>query len=340
MDISLTIFILFLSEPSVNCAVKTWINNRNQPWARSNECKNPIFKKEVDGFVYMDNEQHQFGEVVFPTDGAIVLSSNSKVQFANNEKCESDTNHLLDAPKGLWFSAKSWSTDEGSENVAQPHIFQIPCECDIVHFPTENAYGVDLEYVDEIIVDKILINGRMDNFEQFLESPIGQKMFLNSEAVHFTQGICHPKKYCGCHNQVRFRKYTDIVCEEDSKHCLEPHCLEPIKPEGHCCPICGAILNFKIKDTCEFNMTNMSEVGRKLKRFRNGKYVKKLHYYAGMVPGKSRDENIVQLVVAEVDEYTGISVEFMDYLTKDEHFQGSLQIANEAQRNLFLKKLD
>lgn len=323
MEITLTVLILFLLEPSVNCVVKTWITKQNEPWVSTNQCKNPkaIFKKEVDGFVYVDNQNHKFGEMVLPSDGAIVLSSNSTIQITDDEKCET-SNDLLDAPKGLWFSAKSWATEGEPENVAQAHIFRIPCECDIVEFPSENAYGVDLEFVDEIVVDKVLINGRVDNFQKFLESDIGQKMFLNSEAVNVEQGICHPPKYCGCHNSIRFRKYVEVLCQEESKHCPEPHCLEPIKPEGHCCSICGAILDFKVDDTCDFNMTKMDEVGHKLKRFRNGKYVNKLHWHAGVVPGKTRKDNKIQLVVAEVDEYTGISVEFMDYLTKDVQFQG------------------
>lgn len=327
MDISLIFLVLFALERTVNCEVKTWIRDRSQPWGNNvgqNECKKSkaIFKKEIDGVLYMDNQQHQLQEVVLPTDGAIVLSTNSKVQFTNISKCGSDEVDLLDKSKRLWFSTKSWHIEGESVNTAKPHIFQIPCECDVVEFPSENIYAVDLEFVDEIVVDKVLINDRTDNFEQFLESSIGQKMFLNSEAVHFSQGFCHPQKYCGCHNPNRFRKYTELLCVEESKYCEDAHCLEPLLPEGHCCPICGAILNFKIYDTCDFNITQMSEVGRKLRRFRNGKYVNKLHYFAGMIPGSTENNNIVQLVVTEVGEYSGISVEFMDYLTKDEHFQG------------------
>lgn len=337
MDILLIILILFVVESPqhpVNGAVKTWIKDREQPWgqptgngaAASTDCKKSkaIFKKEIDGFLYMDN-QHSLQEVVLPTDGAVVISPNSQVDFSDSKKCDStssDDVSLLSTSKRLWFSTKSWSTEGEGKNVAKPHIFQIPCECDIVEFPSENVYAVDLQLVDEIVADKILINDRMDNFDQFLETPIGQKMFLNSEDVHFSPGLCHPPRYCGCHNQNRFEKYKEILCEEESKHCPEPHCKEPIQPDGHCCKMCGAILNFKIEDTCDFNITNMNEVGRKLKRFRNGKFVDKLHYFAGMVPGKTVKENFVQLVIAEVDDYTGISVEFMDYLTKDEHFQG------------------
>lgn len=344
MDILLICCIaLFLLETQhpVNGAVKTWIKDREQPWgqqtggsAASNDCKKSkaIFKKEIDGFLYMDN-QHQLQEVVLPTDGAVVISPNSQVQFTDPKKCDStsdDNVNLLGTSKRLWFSTKSWSTEGEGENVAKPHVFQIPCECDIVEFPSENVYAVDLQLVDEIVADKILINDRMDNFDQFLETSIGQKMFLNSEAVHFSPGLCHPPKYCGCHNQNRFKKYTDLLCEEESKFCPDPHCLQPIQPDGHCCQMCGAVLSFKIKDTCDFNITNMNEVGRKLKRFRNGRYVDKLHYFAGMVPGKTAKENAVQLVIAEVDDYTGISVEFLDYLTNDEHFQGKTILQNKS----------
>lgn len=45
-----------------------------------------------------------------------------------------------------------------------------------------------------------------------------------------------------------------------------------------------------------------------------------------MIPGKTAKENFVRLVIAEVDDYTGIGAEFMDYLTKDEHFQGTYHV--------------
>lgn len=340
MDISLILLIFFQLERSVNGAVKTWIKDQSEPWGKNdvvnqNNCtkSKAIFQKEIDGFLYIDSQQHQLQEIVLPTDGAFVLPTQSNVRFihSNSKQCESDGNvaNYLGKSKRLWFSTTSWQTEGESVNVAKPDVYKIPCECDTVEFPSENIYTVDLQYVDEIVVNKMLINDRTaDNIEQFLETSLGQKMFANSEAVHFHDGFCQPQKYCGCHNHIRFRKYTDILCEEESKYCREPHCFDPIKPDGHCCPICGAILNFEIGDTCDFNMTNMNEVGRKLRRFRNGKYLNKLDYYAGMIPGRANDKNIVQLVVAEVDDYSGISVEFMDFLTKDPRFQGILICLN------------
>lgn len=333
MNKSLVLIILLSLGWPVNSEVKTWIKDQHEAWgqidASQNECSKTkaIFEKELEGFLYMDSKQHQLQEVVLPTDGAIVLPTQSAVQFSNTLECKSDANaaHFLGKSKRLWFSSKSWQTEDERENVAKPHVYKIPCECDVAVFPSENIYAVDLQYVHDIVVKKILINDRSDNIEQFLASPLGRKMFLNSENVQFSEGFCQPQKYCGCHNQERFKKYTDILCEEESKYCEIPHCIDPIKPEGHCCPMCGAILNFEIHDTCDFNITNISEVGRKLKRFRNGKYADDLHYFAGMIPGKTQHENFVQLVIAEVDDYSGISVEFLDYLMKDERFKGKLR---------------
>lgn len=334
MDISWVLLFLILLEHPVNGVVKVWKKDQSEPWGESDADKNDcskskaIFQKEVEGFLYMDAQDHQLQEVILPVDGALVLPTQSKVHFSDTKQCDTDGNgaNLLGKSKRLWFSSTSWQTEGESENVAKPDVFKIPCECDTVEFPSENIYAVDLQYVDEIVVNQILINDRTDNIEKFLETPLGQKMFLNSEAVQFSKGFCHPQKYCGCHNPDRFKKYTDILCEDESKYCKEPHCFNPIKPEGHCCPICGAIMNFKFDDrsTCEFNTTNTEQIYRKLRRFRNGKYLNKLHYYAGMVPGKTPSENVLQLVVAEVDDYTGISVEFMDYVMKDPLLQGKI----------------
>lgn len=331
MNVSIKLFILFALKTQINCSIKTWIQEPIQSWSsinhEQNECvkSKAIFNKQIDGLLYMENQQ-KIDEIILPSDGAIVLTTNSKVQFSNTQKCDFENVanlQTLDSPKRLWFSTKSWSTAGEDTNAARPDVFKIPCECDIVEFPSKNVGAVDLDYVSEIVADKIVINERTDNFDQFLESEIGQKMFLNSEAVRFVQGFCNPPKYCGCHNHKRFNEYTDLICVEESKYCEVPHCLQPIHPMGHCCPMCGAILNFRIKDSCDFNITNMNEVGRKLKRFRNGKYVSKINYYAGMVPGKLQEDNVAQLVVAEVGEYTGISVEFMNFLTNDDRFKGN-----------------
>lgn len=307
----------------VHCEIKTWHDNTR---VASDDCVQPktIFPKESDRVIFLHIPDN-FNEIVLPKDGAIILERQSdnvkptSPDLQNN--CERiDLNGRK--PSQAWFSADSWSNGEPT-NVAKPHVYRIPCECDQVVIPVDPPTPpVDLEYADELVAEQIKIGDKVDDFNGFLETAIGQRMFLNSEAVRFEPGLCHPERYCGCHSFERFEKYTSLVCERDGANCPEAPCLEPIKPHGHCCPVCGSVLQFRIDDACEFNMTNMNEVGRKLQRFRNGKYVNQLHYFAGMVPRKDADHNFVQLVVAEVDGYSGISREFMQFLIKDGRFKG------------------
>lgn len=322
-----TLLALVLSIFQVNCEIKTWHDNTQL--IHSDECVQPktIFPSNSDRIIYMHIPTH-FDEIVLPKDGAIILErqsdDNGVKSPIENPSAECERIDLTGRkPQQLWFAAGSWLADEPI-NVAKPHVYRIPCECDRIVFPVHPPTPpVDLEFVDTIVAEQIMIGDKVDDFNAFLETSLGQKMFLNSEAVRFEQGLCHPQQFCGCHNLNRFHEYTAMVCEHESQNCSDAPCLDPIKPHGHCCHVCGSLLIMHIEDSCEFNMTNMAEVGRKLKRFRNGKYVNQLHYFAGMVPTLLDDHNVVQLVVAEVGEYTGISREFMQYLTKDEHFSGN-----------------
>lgn len=296
----------------------------------STECAQPktVFPKESDRVIYLHIPTN-FDEIVLPKDGTIILERQTDGDAGDEPSpLESDENvcQLVDLnghrPKQLWFSTGNWWPN----NAASPHVYHIPCECDDIVIPVHPPLPpIDLQFIDEIVAERITIGDRDGDFNQFLETSIGQKMFLNSEAVRYEQGRCKPQQYCGCHNHKHFEEYTALICENESANCPPAQCLEPIKPLGHCCWICGSILQFHIEDSCDFNMTKMAEVERKMNRFQNGKYVNKLEYFAGMVPTARVDKNIVQLVVTEAGEYTGISSAFMKYLTTDEHFKGIIR---------------
>lgn len=337
MFVSIKYLLLIIHILYANCSIKIWspvpedwvIVGANEICARSKT----VFNKQLDGVLFVNEQrEEELNLFVLPADGALVLQDYTTIHFSNSKNCPgTDKNNYLIFDQSYaqkWFSPQSWTTKYEEINVATPHLYRIPCECDTVEFRIYNGIRVDLDFVDEIVIDKFAIENSVDesinniddDFNTFLETQIGQKMFLNSEAVQFTKGFCTPRKYCGCHNPKRFKQYKELVCQEE--HCELPHCVEPVHPLGHCCPICGALLNFKINDTCAFEteMDKMKEmVGKKLKRFRNGKYLNKIHFHMGVGPssGNKRNDNIAELVLAEVGEYTSISVEFMNFLTKD-----------------------
>lgn len=313
--------------------VKQWVSDNGDKW--TNMGPNPdcaktraVVTKELDGVMFV-NGQKQYQEFVLPSDGAVLIGDNSRIIFSDNTTCkdaeENDFIMFKHSTVRRWFSTKSWSTVGEKKSAAQPHIEQIPCECDTVFFPEESGTAVDLDMVDELVVDKILINGHVDDFTRFLETKIGQKMFLNSEDVRFIHGTCSSRpsqRLCGCHTHKRFRDQLAILCIEEGDYCDIPHCKEPIRPIGHCCDMCGAILHFKSASVCDIDIKVMSQtVQSKLNRFRNGKYSSKIDFYISIVPHRA-EYNLLQLVVAESGEYTGISVDFLDYLRKDRNFKG------------------
>lgn len=311
---------------------KMWIRAHTPEWKQTGSNKKcaeskAVYAKHVDGLMYLKDVQ-EVTDFILPKDGVMVLLDNSQMVFGPEPGCERSTDFMIYDYSNVqkWFSAESWATHGEEYNAAKSHIFRIPCECDIISI-VDSGFSIDLDMIDEIAFDQFIVQDKVcdsdEDMTDFLLTRAGQRMFTNSDDVRFVKGYCNPRRYCGCHNRRRFVKYMDLLCQEERKHCAVPHCEDPIQPEGHCCPMCGAILNFKIKDSCEFNMTLLQTLTeKKLARFRNGKHQKKINFHAGMVPGKKRDDNVAQLVITEVGEYTGISVNFMNFITKDEHFKG------------------
>lgn len=317
---------------SADGETKVWIRKHTPEWKQTGpntKCaeSKAVHDKHVDGLMYLKDAQ-EVTDFILPKDGVMVLLDNSQMLFESQPDCQRNTDYMIFNYSNVqkWFSANSWTTADEEFNAAKSHIFRIPCECDHISI-VDSGFSIDLEMIDEIAFDQFIVQGKVCDSDRdmtdFLLTKPGQKMFVNSDAVQFVKGFCNPQRYCGCHNHRRFEKYGELLCSEEQKHCQVPHCEEPIQPAGHCCPMCGATLDFKIQDSCEFNMTLLQTLtANKLARFRNGRHQRKIHFYAGMVPGKRRDDNIAQLVVTEVGEYTGVSVDFINFITKDEHFKG------------------
>lgn len=309
---------------------KVWEVDHGDKWTnmgKNKECSKTkaVVTDHLEGIMYVGGQQ-KYQEFVLPMDGTVLLTDNSRLLFEDDPKCKNISENEFTMYKHStvrrWFSSDSWHTIDEKKNVAMPHIERIPCECDTVVFPPESGTAVDLDDVDDLVVDQIYINGHVDDFNAFLETKVGQRMFLNSEDVRFTRGKCTDNRNCGCHSNKRFFDQLSILCIEESEYCVIPHCKQPIRPIGHCCDVCGAILTLENPDACDIDLQQMGRsVQSKLNRFRNGRHAADLDYYISIVPYKH--QVMLQLVVAETGEYSGISTEFMDYLTKDPNFKGN-----------------
>lgn len=312
--------------------IKEWVHTHRDEWIQSGsnqKCaeSRAVHPQTVNGLLYLKDAQ-DITDFVLPANGEMVLLDNSQMVFSPQPGCEKNKDYMLYNNEHIqnWFSSSSWKTHDEDFNAAKAHMFRIPCECDTIRID-DSGFSIDLQMVDEIVFDRIVVQKKRSENDvemtDFLLTSVGQRMFTNSDSVRFVKGFCRPPKFCGCHNRVRFDKYESILCEEERHFCETPLCMNPIQPAGHCCPICGGTLDFRIQESCDFNMTKLQTiVAQKLKRFRSGKFEKKIHVFAGMIPGVKLHEDYAQLVVTEIGEYSGISVDFLNYLVTDPNFRG------------------
>lgn len=204
--------------------------------------------------------------IILPSNGVIMFPQNEEIKFLpRKDQCHGDsynTNHfkLHTVQPMSWFNADNWQIKGANahQNKAIPHIDRIPCECDDVEFPANQSLWIDLDYMSELTVKQVRINGRTDNLNDFLETQLGQSMFMfDLSADTFKEGRCENTKSCGCHDPFMFKKYLDTVCLH-SEVCHDPNCADPIQPIGHCCPICGAAIQMDV--TSAYCMSDLKSV--------------------------------------------------------------------------------
>lgn len=131
------------------------------------------------------------------------------------------------------------------ENVAIPDMERVPCIYDNVVFPKESSFWVQYPEIS-LSVNSFKIEGQKltnDMLQYFLLSEAGSRQFKNLDYQQRTDVItvkniqCTDKSGCLCHENEKF--ILDAVCSNLKHICNVTHCLNPIKPVGHCCEVCG-----------------------------------------------------------------------------------------------------
>lgn len=293
------------------------------------DCINQTFIYQKVGGIYFTIPE-EINTIILPSSGSIIFQENQEIKFKPREsKCHSDsynTNHFklhIIQPMS-WFDTDNWKIkDAPNQNKAIPDIDRIPCECDIVEFPTNHSLWIDFNYVPQLTVKQMIINDKTDNLNAFLDTSLGQSMFM-FEATSFTEGLCEGPKSCGCHDLTRFVEYFNSVCL-NSPVCHEPECLDPIQPIGHCCPICGAMIQFTAnEDYCTSNLRSVNEY-MELSILRYEEFAGKVDGYIGMVRGEHDKEVKVQIIAVDKGEYEELSVALIKRMSENKRFINSLK---------------
>lgn len=202
-------------------------------------------------------------EIILPTNGGFVFDTQANVNFHERDsKCKSNDvktfKNNIDIP---WLSIENWGivvdNEYYNDNAATPHEELVPCDNDEVIFPINNTFVINFQSIPILTLKNLAFDGRVlsiHEFKDFLMSHFGQLTFKNSENVMFQESTCNDENKCACHQHGD--SLLEQLCENVQSNCQVPHCSDPIKPIGHCCSICGAMLHMSLAAVNNFRLQN------------------------------------------------------------------------------------
>ena len=202
-------------------------------------------------------------EIILPKTGGFVFDSEANINFHEKvSKCNSNEIKVFKSNIEMpWLSIENWGivtdVENQNDNQATPHEERVPCDNDEVIFPINNSFTINLQSIPVVSLKSLAIEGRVltiQKFKEFLMSSFGQLTFKNTQNVRFLESTCNDENKCACHEH-------DIVlleqlCENLQSNCQVPHCSDPIKPIGHCCSVCGAMLHMSLAAINNFRLKN------------------------------------------------------------------------------------
>ncbi|XP_067894400.1 protein amnionless isoform X2 [Heterodontus francisci] len=210
------------------------------------------------GRIPCKNDRVQFPKDKYmPLDGEFILSHGAGFAASDGQSepgCERGEDITFKDPDQYkWYDPKYWHTALSMSDLEnEKYQFTIdeesvPCQCDDIIFRPETSFRVDLDSdIQNINVKTITImNWKFASSEEFTEykcSNTGKLQFHGNGSLTVTNTKCEDKSGCECGNSGNHRRICSNLQQESGSHCPELVCTNPLKPQGHCCKICGAII--------------------------------------------------------------------------------------------------
>lgn len=244
---------------------KQWIPDTNYEnatnWDKGSvPCGNDrvYFQSERRVSVYVETV-HSLLEMRLPVNGELILASGAAfVPSSGSEPgCGGgvtarfkDSEGLKWFDPGLWKAAATWDDLQAGRFVFSVHGESVPCNQDDVVF-RPGSFRVDVSSGQLTVpVKSVSILGQKfstgSSFSQYLTSNSGKLQFHGSSLPAVVPPVCTDPSGCQCGTAAD----QERICA--SVTCPELACLNPLRPVGHCCDICGAIVNLQISEA--FNL--------------------------------------------------------------------------------------
>ncbi|XP_030070163.1 protein amnionless isoform X2 [Microcaecilia unicolor] len=270
-----TVYLLFLLLINVAGAVyKQWIPNTNFENA-SNWDKNRvpcpgdtiIFENSKKLSVFVQST-HRTAGMYIPWDGEFILASGAgfaaySTHSSSDPGCEiGSTTTFRDADSYQWLDPELWhaasSTDdlESGNYLFSVHEERVPCQYDDVIFPAGNSFRVNIQPSDQMIeLKSISVMGqkftRDADFARYMQSNTAKLQFHGQGSPKVTNTKCNDKTGCTCGNSGEHENICSALLQHSENVCPGVVCMHPLRPVGHCCDICGAIVSLQYSSDFE-----------------------------------------------------------------------------------------
>uniref|UniRef100_A0A4Y0BNT7 Protein amnionless n=1 Tax=Anopheles funestus TaxID=62324 RepID=A0A4Y0BNT7_ANOFN len=277
-----------------------------------------VFPSKLNALVSLPAGIMTVSSLILPQQGGLLFPVHSFSLNVVSQEPASISVAIFKAPgRTPYYAGNNWATyDEQrssrqAPNAAVPHSERVPCQYETAVFEMGKTIPkpIDMQYHESIEVGNVrfgeTVEG-LDNFHNFISSEMGQFLFYNAEDTLIRQGKCASEEKCPCQEP----RQMDAICSNE--RCAAPHCLSPIQPSGHCCPICGSVFRVNISQfQGGFNLQSFTDKLRR-KIASSEVDVTDVVYHIGI--DRSMGANVVQLIVVDKGEYGEKSVHMMNSL--------------------------
>ncbi|XP_067238909.1 protein amnionless [Chanodichthys erythropterus] len=251
--------------PFSNALYKQWIPDTNfenaTNWDKGSvPCGNDqiVFLAQKKVSVYVETA-HTINAMSLPVDGQLILASGAgfSVREGGDPGCGSGVTAQFKDPESLkWFDPSLWvaatTIDDLHRGTYQfsVHEESVPCQYDDVVFREATSFRVDVSCDHDVPVKSVSVLGKKftssSEFSQYLSSSSGKLQFHGSSSLSVGGSGCSDITGCICDNS----KNRDVICANMKCDLLE--CKKPLHPVGHCCDVCGAVVNVQFSSNFNF----------------------------------------------------------------------------------------
>lgn len=259
------LLFLCILNPFANALYKQWIPDTNfenaTNWDKGSvPCGNDqvVFLAQRKVSVYVETS-HTLTGMSLPVDGQLILASGSgfSVREGGDPGCGSgvtaqfkDSESLKWFDPSLWLAATSIDDLHGGTYQFSVHEESVPCQFDDVVFREASSFRVDVSCDYDVPVKSVSVLGKKftssSEFSQYLSSDFGRLQFHGSSPVSVGGSSCADTTGCICDNS----KNRDEICANVKCDPLE--CKKPLHPVGHCCDVCGAVVDLRFSSNFNF----------------------------------------------------------------------------------------